>query len=101
MVILMSDSARAIAELQLSVEGSGHIESVTFLNQPVGLACLAKILGVGKNRLRKSGNMIPDMRFGKCKEGSSSESFSIDAFLTTLYNSVAETLPDRWVKQMV
>jgi len=94
-MVFQSHSAHPATELQLSVDGSGPIESVSFLNQPMGLACFAKILGIGKNRVRKSGNMVPDMRFGKCKQGSSSSSFSVDAFLTTLYNSVAETLPDR------
>ena len=61
----------------------------------MGFACLAKLLGIGTARLRRNANLTPDMRFGKDKRGSTSHTFSIDAFLTTLHESVAETLPDR------
>lgn len=67
-----------------------------FLDQPIGLACLAKLLGVGTARLRRGMAHRPDLRFGKQKSGSRSITFSVDAFLATLYDSVAETLPDRW-----
>ncbi|CAJ1446585.1 unnamed protein product, partial [Effrenium voratum] len=43
--------------------------------------------------------MIPDLRIGKCRSGSQRDSYSVDAFLTTLWESVAETLPDRFIRR--
>ena len=66
-----------------------------FLGQDIGFSCLAKVLGVGAARLRRAVNLTPDLRFGKSRQGSTKDSFNIDAFFTTLHESVAETLPDR------
>lgn len=41
--------------------------------------------------------MIPDMRFGKKKSGSQANTASVDAFLSILYASVAETMPDKFL----
>lgn len=41
--------------------------------------------------------MIPDMRFGKKKSGSQPNTASVDAFLSILYASVAETMPDQFL----
>lgn len=79
----------------MATEGTGPVTSAYFLGQSIGLACMAKLLGVGTNRLRRSANCVPDMRMGSVKAGSHRDSFSIDAFLTTVHESVAETLPDR------
>lgn len=90
-----------LTKLGMAVDGTVPIQSTTFLEQEVGFRCLASLLGVGTNRLRRSGNTAPDLRLGKDKSGSQKESFSIDAFFATLYQSVAETLPDRqgWVEK--
>lgn len=53
-------------------------------------------MGVGSNRLRKRMNLIPDLRFGKDKSGSHKDTMSVDAFLSVLYSSVAETMPDKF-----
>ena len=81
-------------ELHLCVEGDGKIDSCIFLERAIGVSCLAKLLGVGTNRLRKGANLNPDLRYGKCKQGDTEKTHSVHAFLTTLYESVAETLPD-------
>ncbi len=41
--------------------------------------------------------MIPDMRIGKKKSGSKPNTASVDAFLSILYASVAETMPDQFL----
>ena len=82
-------------ELHLCVEGDGKIDSCIFLERAIGVSCLAKLLGVGTNRLRKGANLNPDLRYGKCKQGDTEKTHSVHAFLTTLYESVAETLLDR------
>lgn len=71
------------------------MKQTCFLGQEIGFTCLAKLIGVGAARLRRNVNMTPDLRYGKCKQQTSKETFSIDAFFTTLHESVAETLPDR------
>lgn len=83
------------SKIHTCVEGSGPIKTSYFLGQPMGFACLAKLLGIGTARLRRNTSLTPDMRYGKDKKGSTSHTFSIDAFFTTLHESVAETLPDR------
>ena len=45
--------------------------------------------------MRKTLRLQPDLRFGHDKSGTKRETASVDAFLTVLYDSVAETLPDR------
>ena len=79
----------------MAVEGQGQVTTVLFLGKEVGLACMAKLLGVGTTRLRRSRAFIPDLRMGQLKTGSTKDTFSIDAFFTTLHEAVAETLPDR------
>ena len=68
---------------------------IKFLGKSVGRACLCILLGIGPNRLRKTSDMIPDLRVGKTKSGSREQTHSVDAFLSMLYEGVAETLPDR------
>lgn len=83
------------AKLNMSVDGSGPVQSTRFLGQEIGFPCLAKLLGVGANRLRKGAKRTPDQRLGKERGGSKRETWSIDAFFTTMYTGIAETLPDR------
>ena len=71
----------------------------TFNNQQIGRECLCSILGIGVNRLRKAFGMVPDLRIGKSKTGSREETWSVDSFLSMLYDSVAETLPDRFIRR--
>ena len=80
----------------MSSDGDGPLSNVTFLSQPIGVKCLASLLGVGSNRLRRGMTMTPDLRVGKAKSGSLKPTFTVDAFLATLHQTVAETLPDRW-----
>lgn len=67
----------------------------SFLGRIVGRACLCDILAIGINRLRKCIQLVPDLRLGKDKGGSRQNTRSVDAFLSILYSSVAETLPDK------
>jgi len=71
--------------------------SYVFLGRPVGRLCLCEILGIGAHRFRRCQQMIPDMRFGKKKSGSQPNTASVDAFLSILYASVAETMPDQFL----
>ena len=82
-------------ELNTSMEGTGRLQTTTFLSQEIGNTCLARLLGIGSSRLKKGQDLKPDLRFGQTKSGSAKETWSIDAFFTTLHESVAETLPDR------
>ena len=61
----------------------------------MGRQCLCTLMSIGINRLRKGLSMTPDLRIGKVKSGSRAETFSVDAFLSILYEGLAETLPDR------
>ena len=83
------------AELNTAMEGTGKRQTTNFLNQEIGNTCLARLLGIGSSRLKKGQGLKPDLRFGQTKSGSAKETWSIDAFFTTLHESVAETLPDR------
>lgn len=65
------------------------------LDQTVGAKCLARLLGVGSNRLRKSMSGAPDLRFGRREHRSRPQTYTVDAFLQIAYESIAETLPDR------
>jgi hypothetical protein len=81
-----------------TIFGNGHSSGAlqfTFVGQLVGRECLCSLLGIGVNRLRRALNLVPDLRFGHDKTGTKRETASVDAFLTVLYNGVAETLPDR------
>lgn len=86
---------RTSSKLNTSVEGTGKVQTTNFLNKEIGANCMARLLGIGSTRLRKSMNLTPDLRYGQSKSGSSKDTWSIDAFFTTLHESVAETLPDR------
>lgn len=86
------------SKFQQCVDGRGTIEQYKFLEKEVSGPCLAALLGVGKGRLRKSTGLSPDLRFGSARKGSHEQTYSVDSFLTTMYQQVAETLPDRPVQ---
>ena len=65
----------------------------SILGMPVGLECLANVLGIGKKRLLKASKGIVDMRFVGGILQPSPKTHSIDRFLFDLHGSVAETLP--------
>ena len=77
------------------MDGPGTVASFKFMGEDVGAKCVASILGIGSSRLRKGAAMVPDLRCGKDKSMSQRDTWSIDAFLTVLYEGIAETLPDR------
>ena len=77
------------------VGGNERVAEIKFLGRPVGRVCLCTLLAIGINRLRKALTMAPDLRIGKSKSGSQLTSHSVDAFLSMLYEGIAETLPDR------
>ena len=81
-----------------SLGGSGQRQRFyfTFVGKEIGRECLFAVLGIGINRLRKGLNLIPDGRVGLQKSGSHRDTASVDAFLSVLYEGLAETLPDRW-----
>jgi len=75
------------------------VKNCTFLGKEVGRVCLCSILSIGINRFRKALAMIPDQRLGRDKSGQRKASFSVDAFMSVLYEGIAETLPDRFVRR--
>ena len=83
-------------QLHLCVDGDGPVKTFNFLEHAVGQKCLAKLLGVGGNRLRRGFRLQPDIRYGKSKAGNRRQTYSVDSFLSKMYDTVAETLPDRW-----
>ena len=88
------------AELQTTLGGvqmNPNKVNYTFLGHEVGRACLCALFGIGKSRLNKAISLQPDLRIGKDKSGTSLAARSVDAFLSILYQSVAETLPDRFL----
>ena len=83
-------------ELQLSSTGTGATSSRTLLDQPMGLKCLAGLLGIGQARLRRATTCTPDLRFGKKEHRFKAGTWSADAFFQIAYDSLAETLPDQF-----
>ena len=75
------------------------VKSFTFVGQEVGRVCLCSILGIGVNRFRKALDSQPDLRVGAQKGGQRQAAYSVDAFLAVLYEGVAETLLDRFVRR--
>lgn len=70
------------------------------LDKVVGFKCLASLLGIGTGRLRKGMASAPDLRRGKRTYMSKPSTWSVDGFLRIAYNSVAETLPDQFLRVM-
>ena len=82
-------------KMHQAVDGRGPTSSFKFLERTINQKCLAALLGVGSSRLKKGASAVPDLRCGKAKSESRQNTYSVDAFLTTLYDQLAETLPDR------
>ena len=80
--------------LETGGEGVGKCK-YELLGVPVGLKCLAAVLGIGVNRLRRarSGNL--DHRYAKMGGGvrQSPKTDSVDRFLFELHSMIAETMP--------
>ena len=75
------------------------LKEFKFLGKAVGRVCFCNLMGIGQGRLKKALCMMPmpDLRIGQDKSHSRSGTHSVDAFLSILYEGVAETLPDREV----
>lgn len=82
-------------ELHLSSTGSGSTTSRSLLDKPVGLKCLAALMGIGQQRLRRATSGAPDMRYGKKAHRFRPGTWTADSFLQVSYDSIAETLPDK------
>lgn len=67
------------------------------LEKKVGLKCLTSLLGIGTHRLRRLQGGGPDLRYGRREYKSKPGTWTIDAFLQTAYNNIAETLPDQFL----
>lgn len=78
---------------------TGPVTETLFLGKRVSQKCLSTLLGIGKGRLAKNINAVPDLRFGKSKKYHFKNTASVDAWLALQYSQIAETLPDRWVKR--
>lgn len=76
-----------------------NIKTITFMDEECGRACLCMIIGIGVNRLRKALSLAPDLRVGKVNAGQRQAAYSVDAFLSVLYEGVAETLPNRFIRR--
>lgn len=82
----------------MSGGGGGSSIRYKFLEKDISPKCLMTLLGIGPGRLRKGAHVTPDLRFGKAKTGSREATYSVDGFLTVLYDQLAETLPDRYLR---
>ena len=67
------------------------------LEKKVGSKCLTSLLGIGTHRLRRLQGGGPDLRFGHREYKSKPGTWTIDSFLQTAYNNIAETLPDQFL----
>ncbi|CAL1146198.1 unnamed protein product [Cladocopium goreaui] len=65
----------------------------------MGLKCLAGLLGIGQARLRRATTCTPDLRFGKKEHRFKAGTWSADAFFQIAYDSLAETLPDQFIRR--
>ena len=75
------------------------IKTISFMGKEIGRACLCSILSIGINRFRKALSLAPDLRVGKVHTGQRQAAYSVDAFLSILYEGVAETLPNRFIRR--
>ncbi|CAK9010863.1 unnamed protein product [Durusdinium trenchii] len=71
----------------------------TLLDQPIGRKCLLKVLAIGQERLERQAAGAPDLRFGRREHRSKPGTFTVDAFLQVCYDSIAETLPDQFIRR--
>ena len=87
--------------MQLSTAGKSEPLSYFLLDKPVGRKCLAALIGVGQARLQRSRAGTPDLRFGKREHRSQPGTWTADAFFQVVYDSIAETLPDKHLISIV
>ena len=80
----------------MSSSGSGATRSWDILGKEIGMKCLAALLAVGQSRLKKALAGTPDLRFGKKEHRFQAATWSVEAFLQVCYDSLAETLPDKY-----
>lgn len=73
---------------------SSQSQGIFFLSKPISRNCMETLLGISSHRTDRVGQV--DLRYGKRAHTRPSElTASIDSFLTVVYNSIAEPLPDR------
>ncbi len=71
-----------------------------FLGRPIGAKCLPRLLGHNQRHLLKALRGVPDLRCNRPPQSRPSRKAAmIHAFLLTMYHSVAETLPDNFVRK--
>ena len=83
--------------MQLSSSGKSGPLTCLLLDKPVGPKCLAALIGVGQARLQRCRASAPDLRFGKREHRSQPGTWTADAFFQVVYDSIAETLPDKFL----
>ena len=86
--------------MSMSDSGSGRIEC-QLLDKQTGFKCMAALIGVGHMRVRKSTAGAPDLRHGKRAYESKPGTWTVDGFLQVAYDSIAETLPDRSLSELL
>ena len=74
-----------------------ELPTCNLLDRPMGRKCLAKLIGMGQDRMSRQASGAPDLRFGHREHRSQPGSFTVDAFLQVAYDSIAETLPDKYL----
>lgn len=80
------------------VQQAGSIAAgCQLLDKKISPKCLASLLGIGSNRLRRVEGGAPDLRYGKREYKSKPSTFTIDSFLQICYHNIAETLPDKFL----
>ena len=77
--------------------GARQRQTYNLLGEDVSLACMSRILGIGKKRFLKAQKGLIDLRYGNMGQRPSPKTHSIDRFLFDLHGSVAETLPTEFV----
>lgn len=93
-----SDDAKK-SKRSKSSNSSKSATEINFLGRMISQKCLSTLVGIGKARLRKAMDAIPDARYGKTKSGHLRTAASVHAWLAIQYSQIAETLPDRpWGK---
>ena len=63
--------------------------------------CLVALMGIGKSRLQRLEGGAPDLRFGRREYRSRAGTWTIDSFLQICYDNIAETLPDRFLSDVL
>ncbi|CAK8992085.1 Uncharacterized protein SCF082_LOCUS2941, partial [Durusdinium trenchii] len=69
-----------------------------FLKQPIKRVCFQALIGVSSHRIDKIGDIDQRYKDAKKPQRPSPLAASVDAFCMVVYNSIAEPLPDRFVR---